>query len=61
MGKCITVQLSDGSYQRVQVADGVTKLPKSDLEQLELWVAYVKAKYAKKRKAVPKDSKGGEG
>ena len=49
MGKCISVTLSDGSTQRVQVADGVTELTQEDIDQLELMIAFIKNKYKKRK------------
>jgi hypothetical protein len=46
---CIPVTLSDGSVVSANVDDGVTELEPEDIQALEEWVAFVKARRAKKR------------
>lgn len=48
MSKCIIVETKYGRVS-VQVANGTTTLPPSDLEQLEAFVAMVKARAAKRK------------
>lgn len=55
MTKCIIVDTRHGQVN-VQVADGTTSLPKSDLEQLEAFIAMVKAR-ATKRKPKSKEKR----
>ena len=53
MSHCIPEKLSDGTIVMANVDDEVTELEPEDIVALEQWVAYVKARHAK-RKATPK-------
>lgn len=55
MSHCIGVTLKDGSTVMANVDDGVTKLEPEDIEALEQWVAYVKARHAKKKSTEPQE------
>jgi hypothetical protein len=53
MSKCIQVTLKDGSIVTANVSNGVTKLPQSDVDALEQFVAFVKARHVKKKVTQP--------
>lgn len=50
MSKCISVTLSDGQVISVNVDNNIKSLPKSDIEDLEKWVASVKVKKQRRAK-----------
>lgn len=55
--KCIPVQMSDGTTVMATVDNNVDELDKSDIEQLEAWVKYVKAERVRKQSKLQANTK----